>query len=185
MSRLSTDVLPENDSCTARVGVNFPSAFAASARLGGKAERLIELQQAGFQVPAFLVSPDDIERAVQQLGTPLVVRSSSTVEDGQDLSFAGQFLSFLNLQSAEEVALAIERCRDSGRSASVAEYCRYHGVDPASIQVAAIVQRMIQPELAGVVFTINPATGNEEVVIEACAGVADELLAGSGPALPT
>ena len=45
-----------------------------------------------------------------------------------------------------------------------------------------IIQRMIQPELAGVVFTVNPVTGDEEVVIEACQGLADDLLAGPATA---
>ena len=47
-----------------------------------------------------------------------------------------------------------------------------------------IVQRMISPELAGVAFTVNPMTGAEEVAIEACTGVADQLLAGHEDALP-
>jgi len=47
-----------------------------------------------------------------------------------------------------------------------------------------IVQRMVEPELAGVAFTVNPVTGTDEVVIEACTGLADELLAGHAPPLP-
>jgi pyruvate,water dikinase len=57
-------------------------------------------------------------------------------------------------------------------------------VDPLSLRMAVIVQRMVQPELAGVAFTVNPTTGAEEVVIEACEGLADELLAGRRAALP-
>jgi pyruvate,water dikinase len=66
----------------------------------------------------------------------------------------------------------------------VAEYCRRHNIDPGTIGIATIVQRMIEPELAGVAFTVNPASGDERVVIEACAGVAEELLAGRGAPLP-
>ncbi|MHB0960330.1 MAG: PEP/pyruvate-binding domain-containing protein [Pirellulaceae bacterium] len=151
---------------------------------GGKAQRLVELQEAGFPVPPFLVSPDDIESALRQLGTPVVVRSSATCEDGQQLSFAGQFRSYLNLSSHEEVAIAIEECRRSSQASTVLEYCRHNGVDPSSISMAVIVQRMVQPELSGVAFTVNPVTGREEVVIEACMGLSDELLAGHTPALP-
>ena len=50
--------------------------------------------------------------------------------------------------------------------------------------MAVIVQRMVQPELSGVAFTVNPVTGQEEVVIEACLGLSDELLAGHTSALP-
>jgi phosphoenolpyruvate synthase/pyruvate phosphate dikinase len=80
-------------------------------RLGGKAERLLELQDAGFCVPPFCVAPVDIRAALRQLGTPVVVRSSATVEDGQQLSFAGLFRSYLNLTSEEEIARAIEHTR--------------------------------------------------------------------------
>ena len=50
--------------------------------------------------------------------------------------------------------------------------------------MAVIVQRMVQPELSGVAFTVNPVTGQEDVVIEACLGLSDELLAGHTSALP-
>jgi len=151
--------------------------------VGGKAEKLLELQCAGFAVPSFVCSPPDVEAAVRALGMPLAVRSSATVEDGPALSFAGQFRSFLNLRSSEEVLEAVDRCRRSVNEPSVIEYCRHHGVDPQSIRMEVIVQRMVQPELAGVAFTVCPVTGREEVVIEACQGTAEELLAGRSASL--
>ncbi len=151
---------------------------------GGKATQLAELQRAGFRVPAFVCSPPDLAAAVRQLGLPLAVRSSASAEDGREVSFAGQFRSFLNLRDQAEVATAVERCLESLHAPSVAEYSRKNGIDPDSLRMAVIVQRMVQPELAGVAFTVNPATGAEEVVIEACEGLADELLAGHRSALP-
>lgn len=155
-----------------------------SSTIGGKARQLVELQLAGFRVPDFLCSPIDPEVAVQILGLPLAVRSSASAEDGRELSFAGQFRSFLNLRSVEEIGKAVKKCLTSVHAPSVAEYCRKNGVDPQALRMAVIVQRMVQPELAGVAFTVNPATGAEEVVIEACEGLADELLAGHRSALP-
>ncbi|MCH7685315.1 MAG: hypothetical protein IH899_01305 [Planctomycetes bacterium] len=151
---------------------------------GGKAAVLLELQSAGFRVPDFFVSPSDLAEAVNSLGTPLAVRSSATVEDGETVSFAGQFRSYLNLWSLEEVEAAVRKCRESVQAPSVVEYCRRNGVDPSSLRMEVIVQRMIQPELAGVAFTVNPVTGAEEVFVEACEGLADELLAGRKTALP-
>ena len=151
---------------------------------GGKAVALLELKLAGFHVPEFVVSPDDLEGAVEALGTPLVVRSSATVEDGKNISFAGQFESFLNLQSIDEVQAAVDRCRASVFTPSVIKYCQANGVDSDALQMEVIIQRMIQPELAGVAFTVNPATGAEEVVVEACQGTADALLAGRQSGLP-
>jgi pyruvate,water dikinase len=161
-----------------------PLAESTPAVIGGKAKQLEELQLAGFRVPAFLCSPPDVAQAFGILGLPLAVRSSASVEDDREVSFAGQFRSFLNLQTVTEVEVAMQKCRGSLRAPSVAEYCRKFGIDPRSLGMGVIVQRMVRPELAGVVFTVNPATGTEEVVIEACEGLADELLAGRQLALP-
>lgn len=152
--------------------------------VGGKAVGLVQLQAAGFRVPPFVVSPTNIRSTIEQLGTPLVVRSSATAEDGVSASFAGQFRSFLNLNTQEEVEQAIASCHESFSETSVSEYARKHGISLDSLRMEVIVQRMIQPELAGVAFTVNPIDGTEEVVIEAVAGLADDLLCGRTSALP-
>ena len=129
---------------------------------------LAEMQRAGFCVPEFVCSPTNLEQAFHALGTPLVVRSSASVEDGRHASFAGLFHSCLNLRSFEEVACAIDRCLASVAEPAVVEYCRKQGIDPRSVHMDVIVQRMVQPQLAGVAFTVNPVTGADEIVIEAC-----------------
>ena len=151
--------------------------------VGGKAAVLLELQRAEFAVPEFVVSPVDLKEAVIRLGFPLAVRSSATLEDGHMDSFAGQFDSFLNLSSLEEVESAVQKCRDSLKSVTVVRYCRRKGIDASALRMDVILQRMLQPELAGVAFTINPMTGSEEIVVEACCGLADQLLAGRASAL--
>lgn len=152
--------------------------------VGGKARTLIELQLAGFRVPDFLCSPPDVAKAIEILGAPLAVRSSASAEDGREVSFAGQFRSFLNLRTATDLEIAVRECHESLGAPSVSVYCRKNGIDPRALRMEVIVQRMVQPELAGVAFTVNPATGAEEVVIEACEGLADQLLAGRTRALP-
>ncbi len=161
-----------------------PRHRSLAQQLGGKAAVLLELQAVGLRVPEFVVSPTKIEDAVALLGTPLVVRSSASAEDGVTTSFAGQFESFLNLTTVEEVREAIARCQISLDQPSVLHYCRQQGISPESLRMEVIVQRMIQPELSGVVFTVNPVTGAEEVVVEACLGLANELLAGHQQPLP-
>lgn len=154
---------------------------------GGKAAALYELQAAGFCVPAFELAPAEpgqLADMVTRLGFPLVVRSSASVEDGSSSSFAGQFESFLNLDSLAQVEAAVAACRQSLTSPEVLHYCQNRGIDPTAIKMTVIVQRMIQPDLAGVAFTVNPVTGAEEVVIEACTGLGDGLLAGTRSALP-
>ncbi len=162
----------------------LPETLHSSQRLGGKAAMLLELQQAGFRVPELYVSPSDLPGAVRELGFPIAVRSSATVEDGSDSSFAGQFRSFLGLNTLEDVREAVAACRESVEAPSVIEYCREHGIDPLTIGMEVIVQRMLEPELAGVAFSVNPITGADEVVIEACNGIGDALVAGRARPIP-
>jgi pyruvate,water dikinase len=152
-------------------------------RSSGKAQVLAELYAAGFPVPAFLVSPDDLAEAFDQLGPPLAVRSSASVEDGANDSFAGQFRSCLHVCTPAELQAAVRVCRESLNAPSVAAYCQRNEIDHSAIRMDVIVQRMIEPQLAGVAFTIDPTTGREQVVIEACQGLADELLQGTKAAL--
>jgi phosphohistidine swiveling domain-containing protein len=154
---------------------------------GGKAAVLYALLAAGFRVPKFELAaadPCELSQSIQRLGLPLAVRSSASEEDGGLGSFAGQFKSFLNLTSFDEVQVAVEACRASVSSPDVVNYCNKLGVDPGELKMSVIIQRMIQPDLAGVAFTVNPTTGANEVVIEACEGLADGLLAGTHSALP-
>jgi len=157
------------------------SVLSPSSVVGGKAAALMALRDAGFRVPPFEVSPSDLRATVGRLGFPIIVRSSATVEDGRASSFAGQFESVLDLRTLEAVEEAVERVRGAVYDGA---YCRRAGVDPASVRMEVIVQRMIEPDLAGVAFTVNPVTGAEEVVIEAVAGLADALLTGAAASLP-
>lgn len=161
-----------------------PAPTPTAAQVGGKAAVLLELERAGFRVPKTLVSPPDLAAAVAAIGFPIAVRSSATVEDGKKASFAGQFESILNLETLEQVEAAVATVKASASAPSVVEYCKKSGIDPASVRMEVIVQRLIRPELAGVAFTVNPVTGAEEVVVEAVAGLGDKLLAGEAQPLP-
>ncbi len=152
--------------------------------VGGKAEGLLRIQAAGLSTPDFDVSPPDLAAAAARLGWPLAVRSSASLEDGQRDSFAGQFESFLNINSIGQLKRAVQQCRESVNSAELASYCQQRHIDTAKLHLHVIVQRMIQPELAGVAFSVNPVTGANEVFIEAVEGLADKLLAGAQSPLP-
>ena len=153
-------------------------ASAGELTIGGKARALRELQRAGFRVPAFECSPPDLDAAISRLGFPLAVRSSASLEDGRQASFAGQFESALNLTAREQVFDAVHRCQASLQSPSVRDYCRKHRLDPSMLEMGVVLQRMIRPELAGVAFSVDQVTGDERVRIEATDGLSDELLAG-------
>lgn len=149
--------------------------------IGAKAKVLQELSDIGFPVPPFEVSPIDIVGAVERLGSPLAVRSCATVEDGHSNSFAGLFRSVLNVVSPLDLEMAVATCLESRVSESVLRYLRRNGIESHSIGMDVIVQRMVSARLSGVAFSIDPLTGEDRVVIEACEGLGDQFLAGKSP----
>ena len=158
--------------------------IAGAEEAGHKALSLAELARERFCVPETRVLPPDAPlpdaaEVLRALGGCVAVRSSATAEDLPDASFAGQFESFLWIETPDALIRAIKKCRESVRTPSVTAYCAARGLDPSGIRMAVILQRMIRADAAGVLFTVHPTTGREdETLIEACPGVADELLAG-------
>ncbi|MQA15032.1 MAG: phosphoenolpyruvate synthase [Pseudonocardiaceae bacterium] len=140
---------------------------------GGSAVReLIE----SVEVPAELSVA--IRRAYRDLGGGAVaVRSSATAEDLPQAAFAGQQDSYLNVIGAEAVLDAVRRCWASLWTERAIAYRGRQGVTDAKI--AVVVQRMVDAEFAGVLFTANPVTGaRDEVVIDAGAGLGEAVVAG-------
>ncbi len=155
------------------------------AEFGGKAVGLARAISQGERVPEGIAlgvstgipDADTLERLLQRLGGSVAVRSSGAEEDGATASFAGQYLSILDVDSVPELAAAIQRCLDSAGSASVTGYGeRFHR---DSSPMAVIIQRMLDPEVAGAAFSIDPITGADVVVIEAISGLGDHLLEGT------
>jgi len=162
-----------------------------AARVGNKAATLATLRRAGFEVPPGVVVPtdafrgasDDLPAAVREtllsvpdlLGAgPWAVRSSSTAEDDDEASFAGQFESFLNVET-DGLAEAVLRCWQSTLSNRVKTYAGERG--PGSM--AVLIQPMIPAEAAGVAFTADPVSGKHHTVIEAVAGLGERLVSGA------
>lgn len=151
---------------------------------GVKAATLADLARHGIPVPETVVVPPDAagvpgRELLDALGGCVAVRSSATAEDLADASFAGQFRSVLHVATPDALARAIQECRASTGSPAVAAYCAARGLDASAIRMAVMVQRMLRAEVAGALFTVHPVRGREdEMLIEACEGVADELLAG-------
>ncbi|MFV9459042.1 PEP/pyruvate-binding domain-containing protein [Rhodococcus sp. NM-2] len=160
----------------------------ASERCGAKARNLGLLLRAGFRVPAGFVIPDplgdpgrdrDIDVGLRRLGPgPFAVRSSALAEDGVESSFAGQLATTLGVTTSAEVIEAVHRSAASCSSPEAVAYAaRTDREAPASAGV--IVQVMVQPETAGVMFTRHPVTGAEHVVIEAARGLGEAVVAGT------
>lgn len=175
--------------------------LADAPTFGRKAAVLGELIEAGFAVPdGYALSADALDRATAGPGPepestwladevrraaaalgggPLAIRSSGIAEDLDDRSYAGQYDSILHVYGPQATLAAIRACWDSAYGSRVQAYAPDGGTRP---RMAVIIQRMVQPELAGVAFTANPVTGDrDEVVVSAAPGLGDRLAAG-GPA---
>ena len=111
---------------------------------------------------------------------PLVaVRSSATVEDTAQYSFAGMFQSFLAVRGADELIRSVKACWASLFGARVLFYRVKHGLVEGEQLIAAIVQKMIDAEKSGVMFTVDPASGNPDViVIESTWGLGEAVVGG-------
>jgi len=114
---------------------------------------------------------------VTPLGGPLAVRSSAVDEDGAAASFAGQHLTLLNVPSAEHLSSALSDIWWSANSDSAITYRQRVGLFTRP-SVGVVVQTLLNPDAAGVMFTKNPVTGDDERVIEASWGLGEAVVAG-------
>jgi pyruvate,water dikinase len=119
----------------------------------------------------------EVAKWVKPLGGPLAVRSSAMDEDGAAASFAGQHLTLLNVPSVDEVAPALSKIWWSANSDSAITYRQRVGLFTRP-SVGVVVQALLDPDTAGVMFTKNPVTGADERVIEASWGLGEAVVAG-------
>ncbi len=123
---------------------------------------------------------DELCAAYARLGRPAVaVRSSATAEDLPEMSFAGQQDTFLNVAGDEALLKAVVECWSSLWTARAIGYRTRNGVPQAGIALAVVVQRMVESQASGVLFTANPLTGlRSETVIDATLGLGEALVSG-------
>ncbi|AFY38427.1 Pyruvate, water dikinase [[Leptolyngbya] sp. PCC 7376] len=107
----------------------------------------------------------------------VAIRSSATSEDGQLLSFAGQFKSFLNV-SSQNIEDAVIEVWKSAQNKSVSSYQKAQKIQSSSQSMAILIQPMIVAELAGVAFSVDPISGQRNVVINVVEGLGDRLMSG-------
>jgi pyruvate,water dikinase len=148
-----------------RAGLPVPPGFAVSVR----ALRATREQHGGML--------SRISYVFETLGPPVACRSSAVGEDGLEASFAGQHLTVLNLLALESAITALHQVHDSAHSDAALAYRRKKNLG-TDIQIAAVVQKLVDPESAGVLFTRNPVTGADERVIEAAWGLGETVVAG-------
>lgn len=163
--------------------------------VGGKGMSLGVISQAELPVPpGFIVTtevyknffdkpiPNDVTNEILQafkvLKTKRVaVRSSAVAEDSTTASWAGQLETYLNI-TEDNLIENIKKCWDSIHSQRARIYAQKQGL-VESQQVAVVVQKMIDSEVSGVMFTVNPVTKNEdEIMLEAIYGLGELLVQG-------
>jgi len=110
----------------------------------------------------------------------VAVRSSATAEDLATASFAGQQESFLNIKGGRDLIDAVKECWASLFTARAIYYRERNGFSHDTTYLAVVVQKMINSDKSGVIFTVNPITNNtREVVIEAVFGLGEGIVSGA------
>ncbi len=146
------------------------------------------LQQVSEQVKRIVMDgtmpsrlAEDIKQAYGKMGRGLVaVRSSATAEDLPEASFAGQQATFLNIQGDDEVVDAVQRCWASLFEARAIFYREEQGFDHFQVGIAVPVQKMVQSESSGIIFTLEPVTSDtSKIAIEAGLGLGESIVSGS------
>ena len=122
-----------------------------------------------------------ITSALRELGehAAYAVRSSATAEDLPTASFAGQHDTYLNIVGRDAILEHVQRCWASLDTERAIAYRERNGFADRKVAMAVVVQRMVQPYAAGVLFTADPITGNRKVAaIEAVRGLGEALVSG-------
>ncbi len=135
--------------------------------------------------------PKDVENAVKSAYKTLckklnlkdafvAVRSSATAEDLPDASFAGQQETFLNVKGADDLLDKVVKCWSSLFTPRAIFYRNEKGFAHEKVFISVGVQKMVNSRAAGVMFTINPVTGNkDEIVIEGNYGLGESVVSGA------
>ena len=132
-------------------------------------------------IPAIVT--DAIVAAYRALGNgtpvPVAVRSSATAEDLPYASFAGQQDTYLNVLGVDAVIDAVRSCWASLWTDRAVSYRASNGIEHRTVSLAVAVQRMVEAEVAGVLFTANPLTGKRrQAVIDASPGLGEAIVSG-------
>lgn len=166
----------------AEFGVLDDLCAAAAGDLGRLAELAGQARAALLAAPVPAAVAAAVVSAYREMGddVPVAVRSSATAEDLPSASFAGQQDTYLNIVGAEAVLDAVRRCWASLWTDRAVTYRATNGVDHRAVRLAVIVQRMVDAQVAGVLFTADPVTGSRgHTVIDASPGLGEAVVSGA------
>ena len=175
--------------------------FMDEAGINGKVMRILEetdindtkaLQAAAEEIKKIIVEspiPEDLVMYIreyynelcQRVGeddTDVAIRSSATAEDLPEASFAGQQDTFLHVSGDDEVIEYIRKCWASLFEARAIFYREENNFEHSKVYIAVVVQKMANADKAGVMFTVNPSTGEEIALIEGSWGLGESVVSG-------
>jgi len=192
-----------------RIGIPVPPGFALSVlfyreflsksgltayirkQLAGlDVSNVEELQKVGGSIRSRILSssfPSNLEEAIREgylalsggAAAPVAVRSSATTEDMADASFAGQQDTYLNVVGEEKVLDCAKKCIASLFTDRAISYRAKMGFDHIDFGLSVGIQKMVNSETAGVMFTIDPDSGNENfIVIDSSWGLGESVVSG-------
>lgn len=175
-------------------GINVPDGFCLTTKaykeiVGNNAEvrsLLVDLKaEIGAQIRGVIEEitiPKNIEDEITQrleAEEAYAVRSSATAEDLPTASFAGQHDTYLNVIGTQAILKHITECWASLFTERALIYRLQNGFDHRSVSLAVVIQKMIFPDVAGVMFTVDPISANRKVLsIDASFGLGEALVAG-------
>jgi phosphohistidine swiveling domain-containing protein len=145
-----------------------------------KEQLLSALRQTIIEAPLSESIRHEIEEHYNKLGADYVaVRSSGTAEDLPGHSFAGQYDTYLGISNLEDCIEAVKKCWASLWTLRAYEYRERNGFDHLKIEMAVIVQSLINADTSGVMFTVDPVKDSRSsIIIEACFGLGETLVSG-------
>ncbi len=177
-TRAYQDVLESNEQLTSlldQLALLTVENREAIAELSAHIRQVIE----GIPIPQDI--EEEIAHQICKLGEQqaYAVRSSATAEDLPTASFAGQQDTYLNLVGQEAILKHISQCWASLFTERAITYRIQHSFDHRAVRLAVVVQRMLFPQAAGILFTADPVTSNRKVTsIDASFGLGEALVSG-------
>ncbi len=160
----------------APVDVNQPDQLQAAS---AKVEKLISISLIPREVA------DDVIKSYKKLSglfkqAEVAVRSSATAEDLPGMSFAGQQATYLNIKGENNLLMAVRDCWASLFTQRAIFYRAQNKIDTDKVKISVIVQKMVQSDVSGVMFTINPVTQEKDrIVVDAVWGLGEMIVQGA------
>ena len=166
-----------NDIARTILDLAKPVVVGARASFETPSTRVMELFERG-ELPTDIV--DEIASAYAMLnGDKVAVRSSANAEDLPTLSFAGQQETYLNVQGHDDLLIAVKNCWASLWTTRALSYRHEMDVAQGGVAMAVIIQAMVPADVSGILFTANPATGEQNQAIVNCSyGLGEAVVGG-------